>query len=181
MRKKTGLWEVSPCLRKNLLTNGLLNYTIMSYVLYTIDIIADGLKSMWQLTGKFFGWQASGVGGTTWKQNGCAVELSPCGAWPWCFPFGHRSQLVLQHRCGAEESHETKPGLSWAKFWSKCRLLSQLNIKAEIKRVLSEIFQPHLTFIFYFLEWQQFIIRGLPWWLITSICSCAICLFICVG
>ena len=55
VRKKTGLWEVSPCLRKNLLTNGLLNYTIMSYVLYTIDIIADGLKSMWQLTGKFFG------------------------------------------------------------------------------------------------------------------------------
>ena len=41
----TGLWEVSPCLRNNLLTNGLLNYTSMSYVLYTIDIIADGLKS----------------------------------------------------------------------------------------------------------------------------------------
>lgn len=45
----TGLWEVSPCLRNNLLTNGLLNYTSMSYVLYTIDIIADGLKSSsWQ-------------------------------------------------------------------------------------------------------------------------------------
>ena len=95
-------------LRKNLLTNGpakLYNYELCTlYNWYHCGWF-------WRVCGS---WQESSLDDKLpelvalhGNKNGCAVELSPC-AWPWCFPFGHRSQLVLQHRCGAEESHENK-------------------------------------------------------------------------